>query len=102
GVEGDMLLEIGNRLMHIAPVLSQVGDLDVLLQLAVLGVFLPVALDDVLAGRAVLRIIGKDLFQYLYGGVPVFLFLVVGDERGQESGGPLTADCARNPPLDVE
>ncbi len=89
-------------LVHVAPVLREVGDLDVLLQLAVLRVLLAVALDDVLARRAVLGVVGQDLLQYLDGGVPVLLLLVVGDERGEEGGGPLPADGARNPPLDVE
>ena len=60
GVEGDVLLEVRDRFLGVAPRLSQVGNAQVLVQVAVAGVLLGIRLGDLGARLRVLRLIAQN------------------------------------------
>ena len=90
-VEGDVLFEVSDRVVDVAPALIEVRNAQILVELAVITVFLAEAFHDLLTGFRVFRLVGEDPLQQLYGGVPILLLLVVGDEIGQQLGCPIPA-----------
>ena len=102
GVEGDVLLEVRDRFLGVAPRLSQVGNAQVLVQVAVAGVLLGIRLGDLGARLRVLRLIAQNALEDLDGGVPVLLLVVVGIQRLQKRHGPFLADRAGDLALELQ
>ena len=101
-VEGDVLFEVGDGVMNVPPALIEVGDPQVLIQLAVPLVLLPETLDDLLAGLGVLGLVGEHALEELDGGIPLLVVPEMGDQRTQELGRPFAAQDLDDLALDRE
>jgi hypothetical protein len=101
-VEGDVLFKIADGLVHAAPALVQVGDAQVLLQLAVVDVLVAEGFDDLLAGRGVFGLVGQDALEQLNGGVPILLFQEMGHQVVEQGRGALAVQDLDDLALDGE
>ena len=68
-VEGDVLLEVGHRLVDVRGRMGEVGEPDVVLEVRMVLVLAPVALDDLAAAPGVLLVVVDDHLEDVEAGV---------------------------------
>ena len=83
-VETDVFFEVGDCFVDVAPGLAQIGNLDVVVEMAVPGVPVGVYVDKFAARPIILGIVVQDTLQYRDRGIPVLGLAKVWIEDLQE------------------
>ena len=72
-VKSDVLLKIVDGIVHIPPILVEIGQPDIIIELTVILIFCPITFDEIFAGILVFWFVGQQLFQNRNGVVPIFI-----------------------------
>ena len=100
-VKTDVFLEVGDRFMDIAPRLAQIGNLYVIVQMAVPGVPIGVHIDQFSTRAVVLRIVVENTFQYVNRRPPILFLPIVRVQGLQQTYRAIASECARNSRFDL-